>query len=148
MRIRKIREEDAKKVSELIHRTLVEINSKDYSQRVIQNMKDNFTSQRITKRIKKRDIYVAVDSKKILGTASLDNNVILSFFVDSKNIGKGIGSRLLKFLENKIKKKGFKEAKVPSSITALDFYKKLGYREYDRKNDSRFGLSIYMKKIL
>jgi len=148
MQIRKFRREDARKVSNLVRKCLWEVNSKDYSKKVIDFMVSHFSPKSIIDNSKKRKIFVAVEKDKIIGTASIHDNVILTVFVNPKIHGKGIGKKLMKKVENEAKKNGFKSVKLPSSITAIDFYKKLGYQKVKEKYEKNFGKTIIMKKIL
>lgn len=48
--------------------------------------------------------------------------------VEEKYIKKGIGSKLLKFLEKQLKKKRIKKYSVGASLNAVGFYKKNGFK--------------------
>lgn len=146
MKIRKFSEDDARKLSYLIRKTLIEVNSRDYPKSVIDNLIRNNSPKKIIERAKQRDIYVVVDGEKILATANLGDNVIYTVFVNPKYHGKGIGRTLITYLEEKARKKGHKTIHVPSSITAYDFYKKLGYKKVRAKTSPEHGKVIIMKK--
>jgi len=148
MRIRKFRKEDARNVSDLIRKCLREVNSKDYSKKVIDFMTSHFSHKTIIANSEKRQIFVAVEKEKIIGTASIHDDVILTVFVNPKIQGEGIGKKLMAKVENEAKKNGFKSVKLPSSITAIDFYKKLGYKKVKEKYEENFGKTIIMRKIL
>ena len=146
MRIRKFKEEDARKVSHLIRKTLIEVNIRDYPKSVIDNLVRNNSTSKIIERSKQRDIYVVADGEKILATANLGDDVIYTVFVNPNYHGKGIGRTLITFLEEKVKKKGYKVIQVPSSTTAYNFYKKLGYKKVRTKTSPEHGKVIIMKK--
>ena len=103
MRIRKFKEEDARKVSHLIRKTLIEVNIRDYPKSVIDNLVRNNSTSKIIERSKQRDIYVVADGEKILATANLGDDVIYTVFVNPNYHGKGIGRTLITFLEEKVK---------------------------------------------
>jgi hypothetical protein len=84
IRIRKFKREDARKVSYLIRKTLIEVNSKDYPQNIIQFMYENYSPRRIIEKSSNRLMYIAVEDERILGTVSLKDNVILALFVNPK----------------------------------------------------------------
>ena len=48
--------------------------------------------------------------------------------VDESLQGNGIGKKLVLFAENLSKSKGFQEIEMIARMSALDFYKKLGYK--------------------
>ncbi len=148
MQIRKFRKEDTRKVSNLIIKCLKEVNSKDYSKKIINFMCRHFSSKKIIDISKKRQIYVAVKNNEIIGTASLKKNVILSVFVNPAMHRKQIGKRLMRKIEQQAMKKGYKSVELPSSLTAFDFYKKLGYKKVREKYEKNFGKTIIMKKYL
>lgn len=145
--IRKFLKTDAQELSNLICKTLLEINSKDYSKEIIDKMCVHFSSTKLAELADKRSLFVALDRSKIVGTASLKEDIILSVFVDAELQGKGIGSELMKHAEELARKKGYKKVKLPSSITSVEFYKKLGYQKIDEKV-SEFGTNIIMEKEL
>jgi N-acetylglutamate synthase-like GNAT family acetyltransferase len=148
MQIRRFRKEEAKKVSSLIRKCLREVNSKDYSKKVIDFMCSHFSPKTVIANSEKRRIFVAVEKERILGTASLHDNVILTVFVNPNIQCKGIGRKLMNKVESEAKKNGFKSVKLPSSLTAIDFYKKLGYKKVKEKYDKNFGKTVIMKKLL
>ena len=98
---------------------------------------------------KRRDIYVIVDGDRILGTASLENNNVFSVFVNTTYHGKGIGQRLMEHIERVAKNRGIDRLKLPSSLTAVGFYRKLGYKKIKKVfNKSTKGYEIIMEKKL
>lgn len=146
MQIRKFKNNDARKVSNLIRKNLLEVNSKDYSKYVINFMHNHFTPDRIIKNSKNRIIFVAIKNDRIIGTISLKKNIIYTLFVNPRLHGKGIGKKLMDTAEKLALKNNFKITVVPSSTTALEFYKKMGYKEFKKEFSKEHGLTIIMKK--
>lgn len=70
-------------------------------------------------------------------------------WVDKNHRGKGFGKKLLSFLENHFKGKGFNNINlVTSDFQAPDFYKKCGYKaEFRRINEknSKFNKTFFVK---
>ncbi|MBD3328633.1 GNAT family N-acetyltransferase [Candidatus Peregrinibacteria bacterium] len=147
IRIRKFRQRDAQELSALICNTLRLINIRDYSEETIEKMCIHFSPEKLTKIAKDRVCFVAVNENRIIGTASLKDNIILTVFVDAEIQGKGIGSKLINKVENLALKNGYKKVKVPSSLTSVKFYEKLGYSQVEQ-TDSDFGKNIIMEKCL
>ena len=145
--IRKYQINDSISVSNLIRNTLNKVNSKDYSQEIIDKMCRHFTPEKINENSISREIYVAVQNEKIIGTVSINNNNIHSFFVDYKHLNEGIGTALYNYIETRITDNGFKEIIVPSSITSEYFYHKNGFTAIEAV-ESIFGKNIIMKKML
>lgn len=148
MRIRAFKKEDAIKVSRIIRKCLREINSKDYPRKVIGRMVNYFSPEKFITLSEKRKVFVAVEKETVLGTASVQGNVILTVFVNPALHGKGIGTRLMAQAENEVRKHGFASARVPSSITSVDFYKRLGYTKVKEKYEEDAGKIIIMRKQL
>jgi len=137
----------AQQVSALIKHTLRQINSKDYSTEIIEKMCIRFSKENILQRASDRMMVLMIDNKKVIGTASLKNNIILSVFVDVNAHGKGIGTKLINYLEEIASKKGIKKVLIPSSITSVSFYKKLGYQIIE-EIIGESGKNIIMEKVL
>lgn len=128
MIIRKLRDTDSRRVSNLIRKTLLESNRKDYTADVIRGLVDYFTPGRIRHLSGEREIYVVVQKGRLLATGSLDGNWILNLFVRPQAQGRGIGSKLLAYLERRALNLGHCRIIVPSSLTGLAFYQANGYR--------------------
>ena len=148
MNIRKFKDQDARKVSNLIRKCLLEVNSKDYSKNLIDFMYKRFTPAKLIQNSKERNVFIAVKNKKILGTASLKGNIILTVFVNPYIHGKGIGSILMDKVESLAKKNGHKTVKLPSSLTSFEFYKQRGYKKIKILHSDDYGDTIEMKKKL
>jgi ribosomal protein S18 acetylase RimI-like enzyme len=148
MKIRKFQDKDSGKVSYLIRRALNEVNIKDYPKSVIVYLSKYNAPSKLIKRSRLRDIYVIVDDNRILGTAGLKNNNVFSVFVDPTYHGKGIGQRLMRHVEQIAKKRGICTLTLISSLTAVGFYEKLGYKKVKEVFNKSLGHQIIMKKKL
>ena len=83
MEIRRFKSKDAEEVSYLISRTLREINAKDYPLRIIENVERNYSPSKLIEKSKYRDVFVAEESGEILGTISIEGDVVFSVFIKS-----------------------------------------------------------------
>ena len=119
--------EDAEAISALILAALQVSNAQDYPPQVIAQVRRNFTPAHILALLGQRQVYVATLKGRVVGTASLDAQVVRSVFVEPGLQGSGIGTKLMSTLETVAANKGVKVLKVPSSITAESFYRALGY---------------------
>ncbi len=153
MKIRKARIIDAITISRLIQNTLEKINSADYSPDEIRAWKNSDTSTRVKNRIQDKNRYmcVAIKGNKIVGVGSLKGNEISAIYIKADRIGKGVGSFILSHIEKTALRKGIKELKMDSSLTAVNFYKKHGYKKA-RNSYHQFGniklKCVVMKKLL
>jgi predicted N-acetyltransferase YhbS len=126
--IRPARDGDAAAVSQVIRSALRETNAKDYAPEIIARIEKSFSSAAVRELIGKRKMFVAVLGQEIVGTASLDGKVVRSVFVAPNAQGRGIGSRLMGEIERAAREAGLSVLVVPSSVTAEQFYAKLGFK--------------------
>ena len=138
MKIRRFEEKDAKKVSELIVETLRKTNIKDYSADLIENYVNNFHPENVLKRASWTHFYVAEEKGNIIGCGAIapywdkiDESSLFTIFISPEHQGKGIGRKIIETLEKDEYFLRAKRIEVPASITAVQFYKKMGY---DYKN--------------
>lgn len=146
--IRKFKSIDSIKLCEIIKRNLIEINSKDYPKEVINYMCNLYIPEYMIEKVKKRDIYVAELNGKLIGTASLENNIIYGVFVDVDYHRRGVGKKLISIIEDKAKANSVNLIQVPSSITSQNFYYAFGYKYVKEVEISNLGRSILVEKQL
>lgn len=125
--IRAAQPSDAPAISAVIVAALRISNARDYSPEVIQQVESNFTAARIETLIATRQVLVAMQDQQLLGTASLDGQVVRSVFVAPDLHGQGVGRRLMAAVEQLAHEQGVSELLVPSSLTAQGFYRQLGF---------------------
>ena len=138
MEIRLFRQEDAVETAQVIKETLRISNSKDYSQEFIE---DNILSHSpvvLIERAKTCHMYVVCDNFRIIGCGAIagywgstTESILLTIFVLPEYQGKGIGKQIIRTLENDEFFLRAKRIEIPASITAVEFYRKMGY---DYKN--------------
>ena len=146
--IRKFKENDALKSSNLIRKTLIEINSKHYPDSVINYLVSEFSPEFMLKLSNERDFFVAAINNRIVGTATLLNDYIGTVFVDPEVQGRGIGSKLMETLENLAIQRKVKALKLHSSISAINFYEKLGYLKGKKNVNEEYGITYEMIKLI
>ena len=148
MKIRRFRKQDSRKVSNMIRKTLMEVNIKDSPRFAIEELHREYSPKELIKLIKEREIYIITEKDKIIATGGLEDNYICTVFVHPDYRGKGIGKIIMNYLENKIKDKGHSYSELNSGPTALTFYKKLGYKKIKETFVKGKKTSILMKKKL
>lgn len=146
--IRAYTEEDSPVLSAIIRENLLQVNSKDYPQEIIDRMCAIFTPKHITELSGTRTAVVAVVDNQVIGTASLAGDTIYTVFVDPRHHARGYGQCLIAYLEQLAAESGILSLQLPSSITAQGFYEKLGYRAVHIGHSEAFGDSIVMLKEL
>ncbi len=72
-------------------------------------------------------MFVAVENGQVIGYSAIRRDEICAMFVHPDHVGRGVGKSLLRRAEREAFKKGFREAHLSSTLTAIQFYKKLGW---------------------
>ncbi|MBQ5312261.1 MAG: GNAT family N-acetyltransferase [Oscillospiraceae bacterium] len=138
MEIRRFKKEDSAELAEVIAVTLRTTNIKDYTAEYIENDISFLTADKLVERDAWTNIYVVIDEGKIIGCGAIgpywgkeDESSLYTVFVLPEYQGKGIGRKIIDTLEQDEYFLRAKRIEVPASITALEFYRKMGY---DYKN--------------
>ncbi len=133
-KVRRFQTEDAEEVSALIARTLRMVNIKDYSPKYIEAVVSSFPPEELIKRAEQGHMYVVCDNSRIVGCGaiagywgSITESILLTVFVLPEYQGNGIGRLIIQTLEQDEFFLRAKRIEVPASITAVNFYKKMGY---------------------
>lgn len=143
--IKEYQEKYAKEMSNIIITNMYEINIKDHGKEIIDRLSKHFTEEEIKNiypnRIKN---YVAIEDNEVVGTISISNlrgddtgtkYIILTLFVKMEKHRQGIGTMLIKKIEEYAKSIGAKELYIPASIYGCEFYRKLGYDYLNGKKE-------------
>ncbi len=128
MKIQRARKKDARKISILRRKTIRKINKNDYPKVFIQFLISENSTQGTINKMKDSDMFCAWKGNTLLGTIELVGDKIKGLFIKSSEIGKGIGVQLMDFIENYARSKKIKQVRLYSTKSALNFYKKRGYR--------------------
>ena len=134
MIIRRFLQTDSKEVSDLIIKTLREVNIKDYPKEYIENEVQRLQPNKILKRAEWTHFYVACDENKIVGCGAIgpywdkvDESSLFTIFVLPDYQGLGIGRKIIETLEKDEYFLRANRIEIPASITATPFYIKMGY---------------------
>ena len=134
MEIRRFQPEDAAETAKMIASTLIISNSKDYSGEYMENTIASLSAETLRERAKDAHMYVACDGSRIIGCGaiagywgSITESILLTIFVLPEYQGKGVGKRIIQTLEQDEFFLRAKRIEIPASITAVEFYKKMGY---------------------
>lgn len=132
--VRRFKESDAAEVSALIAKTLRTVNIKDYSEEYIENDVRKLSPDNILERSKHMNLYVVCRDGKIVGCGGIgpywdkqDESSLFTIFVLPEYHGIGIGRTIIETLERDEYFLRAKRIEIPSSITACEFYRKMGY---------------------
>lgn len=119
-------------LSDLIRRTLVEVNAVDCPKWEIDFLYDLYTPEKVVKNAQAGHTYVLWEDGHIIGTGTIlpDGEVqseIVAAFLIPEAIGRGLGRVLFDTLEADPLFTNARRVWLTSSITALKFYEKIGY---------------------
>ncbi|MBE7015187.1 MAG: GNAT family N-acetyltransferase [Ruminococcaceae bacterium] len=138
MEIRLFNRDDAPETAQMIAETLKISNSKDYSCEYIEDNISSHSAEVLIERANEGHMYVACDGTRIVGCGAIagywgsaTESILLTIFVLPEYQGKGVGKRIIETLEHDEYFLRAKRVEIPASITAVEFYKKMGY---DYKN--------------
>ena len=134
MIVRSFKLGDEKQIVELIRSARRKTNIKDYDEELIEELCQEVNEELIIKRAEKFHMYVVEINDKIVGVGaiglcngSLTESSFYNIYVLPEYQGKGIGRVIVTTLE---KDEYFKRAdriEIASSISAMEFYKHMGY---------------------
>lgn len=125
--IRRATNRDATAISLIVEAALRVSNAQDYSPEIIDEVVRNFSASEVLRLLTLRQVYVASIDSHVVATGSLAGNAIRSVFVDPIHQGRGVGRCLMAAIESDARQSGVERLRVPSSITAQDFYLSLGF---------------------
>ncbi len=156
LKIIEYNEKYIKEISDLIIQDLLTVNIRDYGIERVQKMTKDFTVEKLQNTFNKREkVFLALIDDHVVGTAGLekswyndDEYWILTVFVKPENHRQGVGRKLIEEIEKYATNLPIKKLIIPASITAHEFYYKLGYRYKDGKKELNEEDMYLMEKIL
>lgn len=142
LKIRRFDNNDSDIVSKIICRNFLEVNIKDYPKEEMESLVNLYNSEKILNIASYAHMYVACIDDNVVGCGAIssfwgseDESILLAIFVVPELQGKGIGKLIIETLE---KDEYFLRAirvEIPASITACEFYKKIGYEYKNGVNE-------------
>ncbi|MGM9573232.1 MAG: GNAT family N-acetyltransferase [Hominicoprocola sp.] len=132
--LRRFRNGDEFAVSDVICTTLAISSRKDYSPAFIEENIRSHSPEVIAARAEEAHFYVAMDGETIIGCGgttgcwgSKEESYLTSIFVLPDYQGKGVGRKIVEALEADEYFRRAWRTEVGSSLTAVPFYRKMGY---------------------
>lgn len=134
LEIRRFNNNDATTVSKIIRRNFLEVNIKDYSKEEMEQLSEIYNIDKVLQVAGYAHMYVVCIDKRIVGCGAIssfwgkqDESILLSIFVLPELHSKGIGRKIIETLEGDEYFLRAKRIEIPASITACEFYRKMGY---------------------
>lgn len=132
--IRRFQEKDAAETSAVIAEALRISNAPDYPPEIIQEMLELYTPEHLLEQAGEEHLYILRDGGRTVGCGGIapymgseTESILVTVFVLPAYQGKGAGKRIMETLERDGYFLRADRTVIHSSITARDFYLKLGY---------------------
>ncbi len=106
-----------------------------------------YNNEEIKERLSNPDnvFYKLVFNKIIIGFAELDNNHLVSLFIERNFRNKGIGKTYIQYITNNLLINS--EITVFASLTSIEFYLKNGFVQQSLNCKENYGI-LYMPMVL
>ncbi|MDF2946391.1 MAG: N-acetylglutamate synthase [Bacillales bacterium] len=145
MKIREMQSEDIDKVIKILNDNYNFVMNRYHSKKILEEYKLYNTIDSWHNQLRWKTIFIVEEQNDVLATCSIANFGSLeepkyclnNFFVTYMRHRKGLGKFLLKHILNYAKGHNFSYLHVPSTRSGFEFYKKMGFVEYenDRVNE-------------
>ena len=154
MIIRLITEKDYKNVADMIARSVSNSAfTKFYPQQSIDYIKKSLDVDGVKKRASWMHFYVIEKGNKIIACGAIGpywdsktESSLFNIFVDENYQGQGFGRKIIETLEKDEYFKRAKRIEVPASMSAIPFYRKMGYEHKNGEliyDDGHFSLEKF-----
>ncbi|MDR1030056.1 MAG: GNAT family N-acetyltransferase [Treponema sp.] len=117
----------------VVHNTIEKIYPKYYPRNAVDFFHKHHSEENMLEKLPNEYTKIIIENGMVIGTGSVKDNEIGRFFILPEYQNQGYGKILLKELENKIIQNKYKEITLSSSLGAVFFYRKCGYKYYDYK---------------
>ncbi len=124
---RKAKLSDAEELSSIRRGVFGNIPGENYNKKLVAILYEAYSPEKIKEKIKIVPTFCLISAGKIIGSVSLKNSEIKGVFVKASYVRRGIGTRLMDYIENYAKKKKIKKVFLWSAEKAVGFYEKQGY---------------------
>lgn len=132
--IRRFEPQDAKPLSDLIRRTIREVNSKDYTAAESAGILAQYHPEYVASIAAEGSLYVALEGGVYVGCGGItpheDNpgeGYVLAVFTNPDFLGAGVGRAVMAAIEADPIFQNASRVELHASLSAHGFYKKLGY---------------------
>jgi len=150
-KIEKLKRNQLKQACKLVKDCFNEFIAPSFSLKGRKEFLFSVTPEKFIERLKskKSEYYVAVRNNQLIGIIRTKKNYGISLlFIDKKFQKKGIAKRLFKKVESVFKKKGNKSIRIKSSLYAIRFYEKMGFKKSTGITKSHGMIYQPMRKLL
>ena len=156
MVIRRVNENEFQQVADLIARSVTNTAfAKFYPDKSINYIKESLNADGIKKRASWTHFYVLEDDNKLVACGAIGpywgsetESSLFTIFVDDVQQGKGYGTKIIQVLEQDEYFKRATRIEVPAAMSAIPFYRKMGYEHKNGEliyDNGHFALEKFNK---
>ena len=146
---------DVDNIYSLIYSSVCELCKTHYTQEKLNSFIDNLPSKLLYyKWLTDRILIVCCEGKNIVGFGQFDpaESFIDAIFVHPEHTGKGIGTKIITYLDSVAQSLKKYELKINASINAVSFYEKCGFERQGTffiicKDGTRFETVKFTKQL-
>ncbi len=121
--------EEAEALSRLICDNALHTLSGYYSPLQMETFLKYYAPAQVLDKIGHQLVFCAMQGGAIIGTVALEDDLIVGFYTHKDHLGKGVGTLLLRHIEQIALQNGFHEVQLSASPAARGYYLKQGFDE-------------------
>ena|SRR5437867_2781102 len=140
--LRQARREDAARLHELHTASVRVLCSLHYPAEIIDGWLKNRSADGYLAPIKRGVLFVALRDDRIIGFGEAAAGVVVAVYVDPSGIRQGVGSALLRHALGLARREHNGSIGVESTLNAIGFYAKHGFREIGRATTKRGQVEV------
>lgn len=153
MKIRLYEKEDTLSISSLSMETILSVNAKDYTMEQCEVWADSFSNiEKLERRLGNSLTYVCELDGQLAGVGNMTEAREIDLLYTHKDFqGRGVGTAIIKKLEEAARHREYLELATEASLTARDFFLSNGYKEVKEQKKMLRGMefiNFIMKKNL
>ncbi|WP_087880531.1 GNAT family N-acetyltransferase [Parabacteroides sp. Marseille-P3160] len=133
--IQKATIQDLNAIQKIVYETISEIYPNYYPQEVVEFFLNHHNEENIVHDLENGDVYLLSNDDEHIGTGTIVENCMNRVFVLPQYQGKGYGTQIMDFLEEKISEK-HNSISLDSSLPAFNIYIKRGYKPIEYYENS------------
>jgi GNAT superfamily N-acetyltransferase len=140
--IRRATQTDAKALSELIVENAAELLRSYYSDEQWEVFIKYYSVEILAEKISSQIIFVAESGNSIVGTIALNDDLVVGFYTRLDFVNNGIGSLLMRYLEDFALSEGIMTLQLASSPLGLTFYLRKGWQRVRDLSVDHYGVTF------
>ena len=143
--VRRAGEEDSEGIWRVHTRAIREIANSHYTPEETEAWASPRKPEHYVESIRNKEFYVAEEDGAVIGFGTLNHkqNEIEAVYVSPEVVRRGVGSAILRRLEERARELGIRSLKMDASLNAVPFYKTAGYEsQQEMKHRLTSGVEI------